>query len=246
MVTLKNIIFIVILNIILFLYSNYFLNYGLMGTKFYTAFNNVNILIIANCITQSVLLNRIKKLAFCGNSDINQQILLVVLPLLEECIFRHILPRHLEFLFESEIVYIITSILFGMIHVFNYLNFNSKEFKIIVFFQVIFTMILGYNIISTTSFSFGIFLHYYYNFVSLQIFYVIRTFFGKEQDIVIPPKSIWLLKNTTDDSNYKSNNNFFLTHKYICVNEKIYNMHQEMTIAMNAYYNNKIKPIKIA
>jgi membrane protease YdiL (CAAX protease family) len=105
------------------------------------------------------------------------KLIIFTIPFIEEVIFRIILPKHLQFVFHPYTSSIICSLAFGLNHICNYslflvvLNIEKHVAKILVFFQVVYSIFLGLEIEKTHDFMTGLLLHMYYN-VLISILFV--------------------------------------------------------------------------
>jgi membrane protease YdiL (CAAX protease family) len=109
-----------------------------------------------------------------NNSTIGDTITFTMLfclagPLVEEYFFRHAIKNDLNTIFNGEYVMHLTSILFGLIHSFNYFAIKylvkneDKTLPFKVISQIIHTTLLGYICFLTNSFMYCVFFHSYYN-----------------------------------------------------------------------------------
>jgi hypothetical protein len=104
-------------------------------------------------------------------------VLTVMMPILEESLFRCSLPTIFGNSFNLRVIY---SIMFGLVHVFNYIftpNIN------LVGYQVVMTMFLGYYLSTLQTIQYAMFAHGFYNLIILLCQIAVAYFNGFTQNI---------------------------------------------------------------
>ncbi len=144
----------------------------------------------------------------------------IVIPLLEESLFRSVLKQYLTELYYANYI---NAILFGLLHTTNYMIHKNV---LLTIFQVISTTYLGYYVVQYESFLYALLTHSIYNMTIASLGYAIYILYYNRVDKsctefnTLFPFSITYPIKTQDDLSITTPQKYIPTHNF-CPRNKI-------------------------